>query len=465
MAKETLVARWTAGGIAGWIDAEVVGDPAAVFVAVTTDSREAGEGTAFFALDGARQRGSQFVPDAFGAGCSVVVVPMEWRGDIPPGRAALRCADPEGALARLASRVRDSWTGPVLAVTGSVGKTTVKEMIATVLEPEGRLLRSPGNFNTVVGLARTLLDFGEDGPDAAVLEVGASRRGEISRLGAIVRPTAAAVTNVSPAHLEGFGGIADVRREKLDLLRAVPADGLRVVDGDDAALVAEAREIGPVVTVGFGSGNDLVAEGARLDGDGVVFRVRGGPEVRLAVPGMHQAKNALFALAMARAQGVDDADTVGRLATFRPVAGRLVLRDWNGVTVADDTYNANPTSMRAALSWFFERPAAGRRIVALGDMRELGAESRRWHEELGALVAECGPDFAVFVGKECRAASEVCRKRLGDQCRWTESPEEAARILRHLLRSGDALLVKGSRGVRMEGILQSLETGGDAHAG
>ncbi len=460
--EETRVARWTAGGIAGWMDAEVEGDPAAGIDAVTTDSRDSREGTAFFALDGAKHRGSEFVPDAFGSGCSVVVVPMDWRGDVPPGRAALRCADPEGALARLARRVREGWTGPVYSVTGSVGKTTVKEMIATVLEPEGRLLRTPGNFNTVVGLARTLLNEEEE-PDLAVLEVGASRQGEISRLAAIVRPNAAAVTNVSAAHLEGFGGLEDVRREKLDLLRAVPDGGLRVVDGDDEELLAEAREIGPVVAVGFEAGNDLVAVDAETHGDTISFRV-GGIDATLPVPGLHQAKNALFAVAMARYHGVPDAVALRRLATFRPVAGRLNLREWNGVTIADDTYNANPTSMRAALQWFFARPQEGRRCLALGDMRELGPDSRRYHEELGEFVAGQAPDFVVFVGEESRAASEVCRVRLGDHCRWTESPEEAAQTLRTRLNPGDSLLVKGSRGVRMENVIATLERG-DVDAG
>ncbi|MBZ0268008.1 UDP-N-acetylmuramoyl-tripeptide--D-alanyl-D-alanine ligase, partial [bacterium] len=186
---------WSVAEIAEWLGARVVGDAAARFVAATTDSRDSREGTAFFALDGAKHRGSEFVPDAFGSGCSVVVVPEDWTGDVPAGRAAILCADPEDALLRLAARARAGWSGPVLAVTGSVGKTTVKEMTVHALHGKGRVLSSPGNFNTAVGLTRALLSSEEE-PDVAVLEVGASLPGEIARLASLVRPTAAAVTNV-----------------------------------------------------------------------------------------------------------------------------------------------------------------------------------------------------------------------------------------------------------------------------
>lgn len=454
---------WSVADVAERLGARVVGDAAARFVAATTDSRDSREGTAFFALDGAKHRGSEFVPDAFGSGCSVVVVPEDWSGDVPEGRAAILVPDPEEALLRLAARARDAWTGPVLAVTGSVGKTTVKEMTAHALHGKGRVLSSPGNFNTAVGLSRTLL-CAEEAPDVAVLEAGASQPGEIARLAALVRPTAAAVTNVSAAHLEGFGTIDDVRREKLDLLRAVPADGRRVVDGDDARLVAAAGAIGPVMRVGFGAGNDLRAIDVRRDGAGTAFRVEGGGEGRLAAPGAHQVKNALIAVALAETAGVARDEALARLATFAPVAGRLSVRVANGVTILDDTYNANPTSMNAAIDWLAGL-AATRRAVVLGDMLELGPQSRELHEALGRRVAELDPELAVFAGRESRAASEECSTALGDRCRWTKSPEEAARLLRAWVRPGDAVLVKGSRGMRMEQVVDALTGTGGADAG
>ncbi len=452
------MARWTAEEMAIVIEARCAGEGGAPIDAVTTDSREARAGAAFFALDGARVRGGEFVPDAFGAGCSVVVVPSDWAGEIPAGRAALHVDDPLVALARLASAARAAWSAPVLAVTGSVGKTTVKEMTATILEVDGPVHRTPGNFNTVVGLARTIL-AADEAPRVAVLEVGASEPGEIARLAEIVAPTAAAVTNVAAAHLEGFGTLDGVAREKVALLRAVPDDGLRVIDGDDPRLAVAVRDAGlTVLGVGIGPGSGLRAlDPVRTESGGTRFHVD-GVAVELAVPGFHQVRNALVALAFARSLGIPLGEAGDRLRRFTGIAGRLVPRRLGGVLVCDDTYNANPASVAAALDWFEGVETSGRRFVALGDMLELGPDSERLHAEAGARVADLEPDLALFVGDESRAAFEEFQRRLGDRnaARWTPDSDEAARILLTELRAGDALLVKGSRGVAMERIVERL---------
>jgi len=455
MIAEVLVADWTAGEVTQLLGGTLRGSGEAPFVAATTDSRESREGVAFFALDGARQRGVEFVPAAFGSGCSVVVVPEDWEGDVPSGRAAVVVPDPLAALEELARRVRADSTCPVIGITGSAGKTTVKEMTACVLAERGEILRSPGNFNTLVGLARTLLGPREM-PDLAVLECGASAPGEIARLADLVHPTAAVVTNVAPAHLEGFGSIANVRREKCDLLRAVPVGGARVVDGDDADLAAAAREAGPVIRVGLGPHNDLVAEDLEIDDRGRASFRAGGVRVVLAVPGRHQARNALFALALADAHGVSAAAAAGRLAEFTGVPGRLAIREHGGVVVADDSYNSNPSSIAVALEWLADRATAGRRAVVLGDMLELGEDSEKLHAEVGGRVAGMDVDLALFVGSESRAAFEAGKGRLGDRCRHVPDADEAARFLRDWTRPGDTVLVKGSRGVGMERVVRAL---------
>jgi UDP-N-acetylmuramoyl-tripeptide--D-alanyl-D-alanine ligase len=458
------VARWTAGSAAGIVGAELLGDGTAGFDAVTTDSRESREGIAFFALDGTRVRGVQFVPLAFGTGCSVVVVPRDWEGEVPPGRAALRVADPREALAALAVRVRESWRCPVIAVTGSSGKTTVKEMTAHVLEARGPVLRSPGNFNTVEGLARTLLEVNVP-PDRAVLEVGASRPGEIARLARIVRPTAACVTNVGPAHLSGFGGVAQVAREKTDLLRAVAGGGLRVVDGDDELLLGAAAGL-ELLRVGFGAANDLRATDVDAGPRGTRFRIASGPRAELAVPGAHQVKNALVAVAFGRAHGVPLEEGVERLRTFTGVPGRLAVLDLRGVLVADDAYNANPSSVRAALEWFARIGTPGRRAVVLGDMLELGERSADYHREIGVAVAAASPDLAVFVGPESRAGFEEASRRAGAvQVRWASDSAEAAAFVAGWAAPGDAVLVKGSRGMRMERVVRALAGDGGEGTG
>jgi UDP-N-acetylmuramoyl-tripeptide--D-alanyl-D-alanine ligase len=450
--------RWIAGDVARTLGAAVEGDPSATFVAVTTDSREARAGGAFFALDGSRQRGADFVPVAFGSGCSVVVVPQDWHGDVPAGRCVLRVADPLAALVALARRRRDGWSCPVVAVTGSAGKTSVKEMTAHVFAADRRVLRSPGNFNTLVGLSRTILDTPEP-PEIAVLETGASAPGEIKKLAALVEPSAAGVTNVAPAHLEGFGSVARVREEKLDLLRAVPAEGTRLTDGDDPELL-RAAENGRlrVMRLGTSEGCDLRLTSVEiLPEGGTRYALGDGTHGRLAVPGAHQAKNALFAIAFAEAYGVKRAEAAQRLSTFQGVPGRLSLRSAAGVLVADDSYNSNPASANAALRWFraLERP--GRKAAALGDMLELGEDAPRLHEELGRTVAESGFELAVFAGPNARAAWAVAARTMpAPACVHCETSEEAAAVVAAWVRSGDAVLVKGSRGMRMERVVEAL---------
>jgi UDP-N-acetylmuramoyl-tripeptide--D-alanyl-D-alanine ligase len=449
------------------LGADMAGDSSATFVAAATDSREVRSGDAFFALDGSTHRGVSFVAAAFGSGCSVAVVPMDWRGEVPAGRCVIRVADPLDALVRLAGRRRDEWTCPVLAITGSAGKTSVKEMTAHALSADRRVLRSPGNFNTLIGLARTLLGTHEQ-PDVAVLECGASAPGEIARLGALVRPSSACVTMVAPAHLEGFGTVERVREEKLELLRAVKGEGPRIVDADDPAMAAAAQELEPrVVRLGALPGSDprLAHVQVRADG-GTDFRLADGTEGRLLVPGEHQARNALFAIAFAEALGVPRAETVRRLATFAGVPGRLLLERVGAILIADDSYNANPVSMTSALRWFAALPHAGRKVAALGDMLELGAESEMHHAALGREVAGLGLDLVVFTGAESAAAFAAASRALPpERCRHVATSEAAGELVAAWSRPGDAVLLKGSRGMRMERVLAALVAREDERAG
>ncbi len=468
MTGEVDVARWDAAELAARIGAAIEGSGSAPVSAVTTDSRKAREGEAFFALDGAQVRGRTFVSGAFGSGCSVAVVDREWTGEVPAGRAVLRVDDPLLALGRLAKSVRAEWTCPVIAITGSAGKTSTKEMTAHLLEARGPVFKSPGNFNTVEGLSRAILAI-ETEPRIAVLEAGASRAGEIARLADIARPSTAAVTLVAAAHLEGFGSLADVAREKGDLVRALDRGGLAVLNGDDSYLLDLSNKLAcRVRRVGFGPACDWrVIERTPRGAAGSDFRLANGAAGFVPVPGEHHLRNALVALALAAEHGVPLEEGIRRLAAFRGVEGRLVVTEHDGVTVADDTYNANPASVQAALRWFAETPAAGRKAVALGDMLELGAASSKYHQEMGRQVAELAPDFAVFVGAESRAAFEEAAGRTGDKStiRHAEDSDSAARILAEWIRPGDTVLVKGSRGVRMERVVRALvPAGGDPHA-
>lgn len=463
--REVTLARWDAADLARRIGATIEGDAGAPVSTVTTDSRTAQGGDVFFALDGARVRGREFVSDAFGSGCSVAVVDNEGAAHVPAGRAVLRVADPLAALGRFAESVRREWNCPVIAITGSAGKTSAKEMTAHVLEATGPVFKSPGNFNTVEGLSRAILALTE-APRIAVVEAGASKPGEIARLAQIARPTSAAITLIGAAHLEGFGTLADVAREKGDLVRAVERNGLAVLNGDDPYLLDLAAKLAcRVVRVGFGPACDWrVVRRETTPKGGSRFRLANGVEGVVPVPGEHQVRNALTALALASEHGVPLHVGIERLASFSGVPGRLVIREHGGVLVADDTYNANPASMAAALAWFTEVRAPGRRAVALGDMLELGAASPHFHRELGKQIAELAPDFALFVGRESRAAFEEAAERTGDKSsiRYAEDSDMAARILVEWVRPGDTVLVKGSRGVRMERVVRALVPEGEA---
>ncbi len=458
-------APWIAGDVARAWGAEVLGDASAVFDTVTTDSREVRAGAAFFALAGSRHRGADFVPAAFGSGCSVAVVPWEWSGAVPPGRCALRVPDPLRALAALAKARRDAWSCPVLAVTGSAGKTSVKEMTAHVFAADRRVLRTPGNWNTTLGISRTILDAADE-PDLAVLECGASEPGEIARLATLASPTAACVTNVGAAHLAGFGSIGRVRAEKLDLVRAVRGDGPRILDTDDPAMAEAARSLGGrIVRVGRGADADVrLAECAPREDGGSDYRLADGTRGTLSVPGEHQVRNALFAIAFAEAHGVRRAEAAARLASFGGVPGRLAVRAAGGVTIADDTYNANPASMSAALAWFARLPVPGRKAVALGDMLELGEDSARHHAALGREVAALGFDRVVFAGDEMAAAFAAAAGARPAAARHVGSSAAAAEDLAAWVRAGDAVLVKGSRGMRMERVVEALAAREDSGA-
>ncbi|MCA9752724.1 MAG: UDP-N-acetylmuramoyl-tripeptide--D-alanyl-D-alanine ligase, partial [Gemmatimonadetes bacterium] len=309
-------------------------------------------------------------------------------------------------------------------------------------------------------LARTILDSRET-PDVAVLEVGASALGEIARLASLVRPAAAAVTNVAPAHLEGFGSIEGVRTEKLSLFTDLPSDALRLVDGDDPELVAAAEKYGRVTRAGFGEDNDLVPRDLQLDAAGRATFFWREHRLVLSVPGRHQAKNALFALAFAESLGVSPAEAVGRLATFTGVPGRLALLERNGVTIADDSYNSNPRSVDVALSWLVGAATSGRRVAVLGDMLELGTESEDFHAELGAKVAGLGLDLVVFVGPESGAAFAARPAAGGGEWHHVETAEHASELLGGLVAPGDLVLIKGSRGVGLDRVVRALAPAGE----
>lgn len=436
------------------------------FDGVSTDSRSLAAGSLFVPLAGPRFDGHDYLGQAAGAGAAGVLVGRGRENlvkGLPAGTAAVSVPDTLRALGDLARLWRFRFAIPVVGVTGSTGKTTTKEMAAAIMGREKNLLKNEGNFNNLVGLPLTIFRMNA-AHEAAVLEMGTNRRGEIARLTEIAAPTVGLVTNVGPAHLEGLGSLETIREEKGDLYRVMDGRGTAVINLDDPLLAPWAgRWKGRKITFGIDADADVTASRIAHEAErGTVFTLLAegaSREILLPVSGFHNVSNALAAAAAALGAGFGfDAICQGLMA-FRPVGGRMeVWRLKNGACLIDDTYNANPASVAAALKTLQGLKGECKSTVILGDMLELGGEAERYHEEIGRAVAETGVGKAYLRGDFARATAKGALKRgmKGEQVLVDLSTEETVAHLKACLRTGDWVLVKGSRKMKMEEIVQAI---------
>jgi UDP-N-acetylmuramoyl-tripeptide--D-alanyl-D-alanine ligase len=441
------------------------------FVGVTTDTRRLRAGELFVAIRGDAHDGHDFLVEAARAGAGAVLVERE-HAERTLDCAVIAVRDTLSALGDLAVFHRRRQRLRVVAVTGSNGKTTTKEMLAAILERAlgaDRVLRTLGTQNNLVGLPLTLLRLG-GGEDAAILELGMNGPGEIWRLAQIAQPDVGVITCVAPAHLEGLGSIHGVAQAKAELYRRLRPSATAVVNADDP-LVAASAAVFPGRKVPFGTTAGEVAVAAReiVDHglDGTEFRLvveRQDAAVRLAVPGRHNVTNALAAAAAAHALGVDVGTVAAGLEAFQPPGMRMEVTQLpTGVTVLNDAYNANPASMAAALRTL-AASRGRRRIAVLGEMRELGAESTRAHRELGARAAEVRVDALFLLGEhaaDVRAGAEAAGLP-AERILVAADHAELGSHLRGMCRAGDLVLLKGSRGAAMEEVLRHLQAAGGA---
>ena len=439
------VVRATHGALVG-------GDLGVPVRGVSIDSRTLTVGEAFFAICGHRLDGHAFAREAIGRGAACLVVhalPDDLPGHVP----VVLVDDTTTALGRLAAAYRRRFDVPVVGVTGSNGKTTTKELIAGVLGMRLQVLRSAGSLNNQWGLPLTLLQLGP-AHQAVVLEMGTNRPGDIASLAAIAAPTLAVVTTVSPAHLEELGSIEGVLAEKSALVRAVPASGRVVLNADDARVIRMAEAAAaPVLAYGRRPSAEVRAVGPRR---GTAWAAPNEHAVRLALAGSHNVANALAAAATGHALGLALPDIVRGLEAVRPVPGRCVWRAAGAVRILDDSYNANPVSVRAALETARAARGAGRLLVALGDMLELGPHAVETHRELGREFAAAGVAEFVGVGRLAGEAVEAARAAgLPAATRASTFEDTVAHLLKRLA-PGDVVLVKGSRGMRMERVVDAL---------
>jgi UDP-N-acetylmuramoyl-tripeptide--D-alanyl-D-alanine ligase len=409
------------------------------------------------------------VADALERGALAAMVSEAQLGrytDVVHGR-CLVVADTFVALKGLARAVREAWGGKIAGVTGSVGKTTTKEILAALLGARFRVLKSEGNFNNEYGLPLTLFHLDET-HQAAVLEMGMSRSGELSRLAEIARPDVGVVTRVAPAHLEFFASVEEIALAKRELIEGLKGrESVAVLNADDPLVAAFASHApGRVLTYGITKAADFRAEAIEDRGAlGSTFLLaHGGKRVRLelALAGRHVISNALAALTAASVWGIGAAESQDVLRDLRAPAMRgELLRFTNGAALINDSYNSSPAALHAMISVLAATPEYRRRILAAGEMRELGQTSPKLHREAGSFAAKTEKiDWVVGVAGD---ASEIVEGAVAagvprSQTKFFASPEEAANFLLDFVTAGDLLLVKGSRGVKMERIVEALVT-------
>ncbi|MGH7313947.1 MAG: UDP-N-acetylmuramoyl-tripeptide--D-alanyl-D-alanine ligase, partial [Candidatus Rokuibacteriota bacterium] len=437
----------------------VVGDLAVTVTGVSIDSRTLAVGEAFFAIRGHRLDGHDFVGEAASRGAACLVV-HSVPDPVPAGVPLVLVEDTTKALGRLAGLHRAKLGIPVVAITGSNGKTTTKEMAAAVLASRWRVLRPESSFNNQWGLPLTLLRLTPE-HEALVVEVGTNQPGEIAYLAGLTAPTVGVVTSVAAVHMQFLGSLTGVREEKAALVRALGPEGSAVLNADDARVADMARDtIARVTTFGVAQTAAVRAVGDVVEtAEGLRFTVEAGGErqaLRLGFVGRHNVSNALAAVAVGHVLGLSLADIARGLEAARPVKGRCVWRQADGVRILDDTYNANPASVQAALATAAAHQGGSRLVVVLGDMLELGTTSEAAHREVGRQVASAGAGLFVAMGPQMLTAVDVARQHGLAEAYHAATFEDAVAHLLKRLAAGDLVLVKGSRGMRMERIADAL---------
>lgn len=428
------------------------------------DSRTIGPGEVFFAVKGEKMDGHDFVTQALNKGAVAAIVAQETLSRFPNTKNLIAVKDTLLALQELARSVRRLWGKPLIGVTGSVGKTTTKDAIARVLGSKFRVHKSEGNFNNHFGLPLMLLKL-EPEHDCAVVELGMSHCGEITALARIAQPEIGVVTNVAPVHLEFFKDISEIARAKYELIESLPANGTAVLNADDPHVSQFGRDFkGKVITYGTAPTADVRAEYLQSRGQqGTEFDVVGaGRRANATLPlvGAHNVHNALAAVAVALEQGISLPAAVHALADLKPAEKRGQVVRIGNITVINDCYNSNPKAL-AAMVDALASMAARRRIVVAGEMLELGPQAASMHSEAGRYIAKQG--IAIVLGVRGLAEYIVSAAReSGATAKFVTTPEEAGEWLARETRDGDVILLKASRGVRLE---KALETWRDQSAG
>jgi UDP-N-acetylmuramoyl-tripeptide--D-alanyl-D-alanine ligase len=425
---------------------------------ISTDSRTVKRGELFVALRGENFDGHQFVGVAAHAGAAGAIVDPDWKGKVPENFALLRVADTLRAYQDLAANYRKSLQINVLAITGSNGKTSTKDFAAAVLGRRFRVTKTEGNFNNHVGLPRTILEATSQ-DQVAVWEIGMNHPGEVAALAQIAAPDAAIITNIGIAHIEFMGSRDAIAKEKGALADAIGPSGWVILNADDPFSADMASRTRARVILAGTTGGTVCAGEISQSANGSDFTISEGAHrcrAQLPVPGLHMIQNALLAVAAGRTFGLSLEECAAGLAAAPLSKARLQIKQIHGVQFIDDSYNANPDSVKAALRTLVELDADGKRIAVLGEMRELGVESERGHREVGEEAATLGIDQLIAIGEMGEMITRAAQKAGLKKCAAVGSTSEAAEALDRIATPGDLVLVKGSRSARTERVLEEF---------
>lgn len=417
---------------------------------VSTDTRTLREGSLYIPLTGERFDGHAFAQDAEKAGSVAMLAERQVSTSLP----LIRVENTLKALADIAAWHRNLFSGPVVAVTGSAGKTTVKQLMGAVLSQKFNTLITKGNLNNHIGAPLTLLSLEPD-HQAAMIELGASGLGEIAYTAKLVKPVVGIITNVVPVHLEGFGSVDNIATTKGELIDSIAEGGTAILNADDKYFPqwqARAARL-KIITFGFGDGADVRAENIVATINGCTFDLLldgQNIEVSIPLPGQHNVRNVLSVVAAAKAVGITLEETLAGLNTIEPVAGRMqAIEGAKGQYIINDSYNANPESFRAAIDVL---ALANRTWVVMGDMGELGEEAIELHASTGAYAREKNIGSFVATGPMSQAACDA----FGEDAHWFRTQDELIEFLKQETSSADTLLIKGSRSAAMDRVVTAL---------
>jgi UDP-N-acetylmuramoyl-tripeptide--D-alanyl-D-alanine ligase len=432
--------------------------------AVATDSRLVKAGDLFVALRGEKFDGHNFIAGAIENGAVAVLVDR----NIPLPEAVnekqvcvMKVDDSVEALGRLARFYRRNLLRSVriIGVTGSNGKTTTRQMIYHVLSKHKKGYQSPKNFNNAIGVPLTIFGIDPD-HEFAVVEIGTNHPGEVAALSRIIEPDIAVITHVGPTHLEGLRDVEGVSVEKVSIVAGLKEHGVIICGTDHEPTLEKVRALGHhLITFGLDEQADVSGRKVKQEWGKLSFETSDQCEVKLPIGGLHNVKNALAALAVTRRMGIANRDFAAAMADFEAVPGRMNYHHIKGITIIDDSYNANPVSMEAALAELDSHTGAGRRIFVCGDMCELGEASAEYHRKLGRSVKQSRVDILMTVGERgaitAQAALEAGMGRSSVQ--RSVSSKRLARLIKSMIRDEDVILVKGSHAMQMELVVQSLQ--------